>query len=69
MRQTKSDHGLIISRSGFEDSVYEEVRQDYHYLRLWSNEEILREVYRHYDSLSAQLKAQLPLQRTWTLVR
>ena len=68
MRRTKAEHGLLVSWGGFKQSVLKEARDDHFYIRLWSEQDVLEQIYRHYDRPSEQWRARIPLRRLWTLV-
>ena len=68
MRDHKAFHGILVSWDGFGDGFLDWSADKRFNVRIWSAEEVLRQVYRHYDKLSAEWKARLPLRRTWTLV-
>ncbi|MCP9236543.1 restriction endonuclease [Lewinella sp. JB7] len=68
MRRTKAEHGLLVSWGGFRQSVRKEARDDHFYIRLWSEREVLEQIYRHYDRLSEEWRARVPLRRIWALV-
>ena len=36
-------------------------------VRLWDQDELIQELLDHYDALSADVKAELPLKRIWSL--
>jgi len=68
MRRTKAEHGLLVSWGGFKQSVLKEARDDHFYIRLWSEQDVLEQIYRHYDRLSESWRARIPLRRIWALV-
>jgi restriction system protein len=68
MRRTKAEHGLLVSWGGFKQSVLREARDDHFYIRLWSQREVLEQIYRYYGELSEEWRARVPLRRIWALV-
>ncbi|MBE0476746.1 MAG: restriction endonuclease [Coriobacteriia bacterium] len=68
MRGFGAEQGLLVSWGGFKQSVSRESRQSFFEIRLWDADAIVRGVLEHYDSLSEDLQAELPLKRIWTLV-
>jgi restriction system protein len=68
MRRTKAEHGLLVSWGGFKQSVLKEARDDHFYIRLWSEQDVLEQIYRHYDKLGEEWRARVPLRRIWALV-
>jgi restriction system protein len=63
-----ADQGLVVSWGGFKDSVVRESRQLYFTMRLWDSGDLVNALQRNYDRLPADLRAEIPLQRVWTLV-
>lgn len=68
MRRTKAEHGLLVSWGGFKRTVLKEARDDHFYIRLWSEKDVLEQIYRYYDRLSEEWRARIPLRRIWALV-
>lgn len=65
---TKSDHALLVSWSGFKSSVRQRTNDLYFRVRFWGRDEILDALFSVYDRLPEGIRADLPLQRMWTLV-
>lgn len=59
--------GLFVSWIGFKKNVQKELAQSFFRLRLWSDQELLEALFANYDNLDAELKAELPLKRIWTV--
>lgn len=68
MKNFQADHGLFVSWAGFKSSVEKEKARLFFEIRLWSSEDLLREIFRLYDRLPEELQAELPLKRIWALV-
>jgi restriction system protein len=65
MQSMKAQQGLLVSWGGFKSSV-EKVRADHFFaVRLWDQNDVIRELLANYDKLSEDLKAELPLKRIW----
>jgi restriction system protein len=62
-----ADEGLFVSWSGFKPNVQKELVGTFFRLRLWSSQELLEQLFAHYENLDADLKAELPLKRIWTI--
>jgi len=62
-----ADEGLFVSWSGFKSNVQKELAASFFRMRLWSQKELLEQLFAHYDHLDADLKAELPLKRIWTV--
>lgn len=68
MRKVKAELGLLVSWSGFNTKVLAEAREEFFFIRLWNADDILENIFKHYDKFSDDFKAELPLKRFWLLV-
>lgn len=68
LRTFGANNGLLISWSGFKQSVYREARKCFFEVRLWDARDIVRELQANYEKLSDSIQASLPLKRIWSLV-
>ncbi len=64
----KADQGLLVCWGGFKKSVLTEARQSHFVVRLWDSRDLVQALYRNYESLPAEIQAELPLKRVWMLV-
>jgi len=62
-----ADEGLFVSWSGFKSNVQKELAASFFKVRLWTQKELLEQLFAHYDRLGDDLKAELPLKRIWTV--
>lgn len=62
-----ADEGLFVSWSGFKSNVQKELAASFFRVRLWTQKELLEQLFAHYDHLDSELKAELPLKRIWTV--
>jgi len=62
-----ADEGLFVSWSGFKGTVQKELATSFFKVRLWSQKELLEQLFANYDQLDDDLKAELPLKRIWTV--
>lgn len=62
-----ADQGLLVSWSGFKNTVEEERSVQFFKVRLWGQKEIINELIENYDKLDDDIKAEIPLKRIWTL--
>lgn len=67
MHNFKASHGLLVSWSGFKSSVDKEIASQFFNVRLWDQKAIIHELLENYDSLEADIKAEIPLKRAWIL--
>lgn len=68
MSKFNADHGLFVAWGGFKQNVQKEMASSFFRLRLWSQDDLLDELFSVYDKLDDEIKAQLPLKRVWTVV-
>ncbi|MGO1394193.1 MAG: restriction endonuclease [Halomonas sp.] len=68
MSKFNADHGLFVAWGGFKQNVQKDMASSFFRLRLWSQDDLLDELFAVYDKLDDELKAQLPLKRVWTVV-
>lgn len=62
-----AQEGLFVSWSGFKPNVQKELAASFFKVRLWTQKELLEQLFAHYDHLDEDLKAELPLKRIWTV--
>lgn len=60
--------GLFVAWGGFKATVQKELASSFFRVRLWSQKELLEQLFLHYDKLDDDIKAELPLKRVWTVV-
>lgn len=68
MQTFDADQGLLVCWGGFNRAVQQESRQGHFAVRLWDSRDLVQAIYRNYESLPAEIQAELPLKRTWMLV-
>ena len=69
MQSYKAELGLLVSWSGFTRPTEIEAKPHYFQIRLWDQSDLLSALFRTYDRLPEELRAELPLSRTWLLVQ
>ena len=62
-----ADEGLFVSWSGFKSNVQKELAASFFRVRLWTQKELLEQLFAHYDRLDEELRAELPLKRIWSV--
>jgi len=62
-----AQEGLFVSWSGFKNNVHKELAASFFRVRLWTQKELLEQLFTHYDKLDEDLKAELPLKHIWTV--
>lgn len=68
MQNVKADHGLLVCWSGVTQELEREARSGYFGVRIWKSGDLIDAVLRNYDRFPEEIKSELPLKRTWTLV-
>jgi len=68
IQDTRANHGLIVSWGGFTSAVHRRTNELYFRVRLWGREQLIDNLLAVYDRLPEDVRAELPLRRTWTLV-
>ena len=61
----QADEGLFVSWGGFKGNVQKELAPSFFRVRLWTQKELLEQLFALYDHLDEELKAELPLKRVW----
>jgi len=67
MSNFNADFGLLVSWSGFKNSVVKEIPKQFFKVRLWDSKRIIQEIFENYENLSDDIKAEIPLKRVWML--
>lgn len=68
MTKFNASYGLFIAWGGFKQNVQKELASSFFQLRLWNQDDVLNALFSVYDDLEEDIRAALPLQRTWTVV-
>jgi restriction system protein len=68
MARFKAEHGLLVSWGGLTNPADREARDSFFSVRVWDSRELLQAVFRNYDRLAEDVRAELPLKRVWALV-
>lgn len=68
MASSGAQQGLLVSWAGFRNSVTSEARRLFFEVRLWDAGDLVAELLQHYDKLSDDIRAELPLKPIYILV-
>ena len=68
MQTFDAEQGLLVCWGGFNKAVLQESRQGHFTVRLWDSRDLVQAIYRNYETLPAEIQADLPLKRVWMLV-
>ncbi|MBA3648775.1 MAG: restriction endonuclease [Chitinophagales bacterium] len=67
MKNVNAEHGLLVSWSGFNGKVISEAKEKFFFIRLWTADDIIENIFTYYDKFSDEMKADLSLKRFWML--
>ena len=67
MTKFGAHEGLFVSWSGFKPNVQKELAASFFRVRLWTQKDLLEQLFAQFDQLDEDLKAELPLKRIWTV--
>lgn len=67
MQNSQADQELFVSWGGFKDSVIRGIPNQFFRVRLWDQDDLIQQLLDSYEKLDADLKAELPLKRIWSL--
>ena len=67
MQNVGAEQGLLVSWGGFRSSVEKEASNQFFRVRLWDADVLIENLLTQYDRLPAEIRAELPLKRIWTV--
>ncbi len=67
MSNVNAEYGLLVSWSGFKNSVIREIPNQFFKVRLWDSKRIIEEIFNNYDRINEETRAEIPLKRIWVL--
>ena len=62
------EQGLLVSWGGFESAVRDQARRKVFDIRLWERNDIIDALFKHYETLPRDVRAEIPLKRIWALM-
>lgn len=65
MTKFNANQGLFVAWGGFKGNVQKELASQFFRLRLWTQKELLEQLFDQYERLDEDLRAELPLKRVW----
>lgn len=68
VQDTQADYALMVSWNGFTSPVRHRQNELYFRVRFWGREQILDNLFEVYERLPEEIRADLPLRRSWMLV-
>lgn len=63
-----ADLGLVVAWGGYKSSVDKEAARQFFKIRLWDSNELVSMIQTNYETMPADIQADLPLKRIWALV-
>jgi restriction system protein len=63
----KADQGLLVAWGGLSQAAEKEIREQFFQVRVWTADDVLRELTTAYDKLSPEIQAELPLKQIWAV--
>ena len=67
MQNVQAAQGLLVSWGGFKTTVERETTTQFFRVRLWDQDDLIDELLRLYGELDEDIRAEIPLKRTWAL--
>ena len=67
MKNFGAEYGLLVSWSGFRNSVINETAKKFFEIRLWTHKEIIEELLRYYEQIDDEIKELIPLKKIWVV--
>jgi len=67
MQNFHAEQGLLVSLSGFKQTIEKERASQFFRVRLWSRNDLIENLLAAYDKLDEDLRSELPLKRIWTI--
>lgn len=67
MASHKADQGLLVAWGGLNKPATTAIRTDRLSIRVWDSEDVLDHLFAVYDQLPDEIRAHIPLKRTWVL--
>ena len=67
MNNVGAEYGLLVSWSGFKESVMREEGKQFFKIRLWDSNDVIKELFNNYEKLSASIRSEILLKQIWVL--
>lgn len=65
MTKFNSEYGLFVAWGGFKSNVQKELASSFYKLRLWTQDDVIEQLFSCYADLDEEIKAELPLKSVW----
>lgn len=62
-----ANEGLFVAWGGYKSNVQKELASSFFKVRLWTKADLLDALFKNYEGLDEELKAEIPLKRIWTV--
>ena len=67
LQNTGADYGIYVAWSGYSPDARKEFANRHFKLRLWTADDVLDQIFLHYDKLPPEVRSRIPLKRMWVL--
>ncbi|MBX3291814.1 MAG: restriction endonuclease [Acidobacteria bacterium] len=67
MQNVGAEHGLLVAWNGFKSSIDQVAAAQFFRVRLWDQNDVIRELLVEYENLDESLKSEIPLKQIWTI--
>ena len=67
MTKFNTKQGLFVAWGGFKSNVQKELASSFFRVRLWTQNDLLNQIFLNYEKLNDDIKAELPLKRIWII--
>jgi len=67
MQRFSAEQGLLVAWGGFRSTYNDEKPMQFFKVRMWDQNDLIRELLNVYDKIDDELKAEIPLKRIWTI--
>jgi restriction system protein len=67
MTKFNAPQGLFVAWGGFKSNVQKELASSFFRVRLWTQQDLLMQLFLHYEKLDEEIRVELPLKRIWTV--
>ena len=69
MTKFGADEGLLVAWNGFKNGVHKEMAPSYFKVRLWTQQDLLEQLFQQYEKLDVVIRSELPLKRVWMVAQ
>lgn len=67
MQNFRAEQGILVSWNGFKSTVYKEIPNHFFKVRLWDQNDIIKEFLNVYEKIDEDIKSEIPLKKIWAI--